>query len=180
MNSGSQNQPPPAPAVIPPEGHACTTCGAISIKEARYCWMCGQNPRDNPHSAYAPPIVAPPIEYAGSTPIPPPVASGRFEILFRVLLAICAVLAILIGIGMAAQDPGALLGYLILVGPAFLVTGVRAIWQFSSQGKANAGSLLLSLVVTFMVTIGALTLLVAASIILAFVICFEACMQMGR
>ena len=74
----NQNEPP----IV---GITCASCGAICVKDVTNCWMCGHDPRVNPFSAHAAPIAQAPVEYAGNRPVLPPVASGRFEILFRVL-----------------------------------------------------------------------------------------------
>lgn len=140
---------------------ACSICGAVGAKDAQQCWMCGQNPHSNP--------------YAGPAPVQeftqPAEAKSKLEPLFRVLLGICVVVVVLIGIGLAVQDPGALLGFAILVLPAFLITGVRALWQVHREGKTSAGSLLVSLLTSFAVTIGIFMVLIAAGIILLFVMC---------
>lgn len=90
-----------------------------------------------------------------------------------VLLLVCLGLAVMIGIGMAMQDPGALVGYLILIGPAFTITGVRALRQVSETGQVQTGKLLLGFVVSIMVTVLVLTALAVAAIVLLITTCFS-------
>jgi hypothetical protein len=90
------------------------------------------------------------------------------------LLGICVVLTVLIAIGFAVQDSGLLIPLAIFVGPAYLVTFIRGSTQIGTTGKARAGSLFLTFIVSLAVTaLIAIVLAVAASILL-FLICIQA------
>ena len=69
---------------------------------------------------------------------------SRVQTLCAALLVMCIVLTILIGIGLAVQDPGTLIAYAIFVGPAYLATGVRALYGMSREDQPKASTLLLT------------------------------------
>jgi hypothetical protein len=101
----------------------------------------------------------------------PKTHDGRFDTLFFILLISSLVLAILVGFGMALEDPGALIAYLVLIGPAFLVTSIRGLWQLGSEEGLRPGGLLVNMFVSFAVTIAVLAVLGVAAIILLFTLC---------
>lgn len=140
----------------------CPLCGASCRTTDKQCWMCQSPIEANPYA------VAQSPEVAASAP------NTRYDAIFLVFLLVCVGLALLIGIGIAAEDPGGLIPYLIVVGPAFAVTGVRALWQLGSTGRTRPGKLLISLVVSFALTIGVLALLAVAAVILLFILCLQA------
>ena len=149
----------------------CGDCGALCDAGRVRCWMCGADiaglgsKEMNPYAARSSSEVS-------SRSMDRPVAGSQYDLIFTLLLIGCLVLAIIVGIGMAAEDPGALVGYLILIGPAFIVTGVRALWQVGETGKTQPGRLLISLFVSFSITVAILALLALAAIIFLFVLCF--------
>lgn len=164
------------PAALPPDESEppivaqclCATCGAVCDLDAEQCWMCLEvgprgNSADNPYSASQ-------IDYLPHQQQQP--SQSKYDGIFRFLLLMCVVLAVLIGIGLGAQEPGALVAFLILVGPAFVVTGVRALWQVGKEGKTSPKGLFLSLMVSFAFTIALLVTLIAAGIVLLFAMCF--------
>ncbi len=75
------------------------------------------------------------------------------------------------GVGFAMQDPGVLVPYAILVGPAFLATGVRALHGYAADGKPNAAKLLTTFFLSGIFTFLALTVLAVASFLAFFVWC---------
>lgn len=140
---------------------AYSVYGAVGAKNGQQCWMCEQNPQSNP---YAFPALVQELTQ-------PAKSKSKLQRLFRVLLEIYLIVVMLIGIGMAVQDPGALPGFGILVLPAFLITGVRALWQFRRDGTTSGCSLPVSLLTSFALTTGIFMVPIAAGIILQFVMC---------
>jgi hypothetical protein len=166
-------------AAQPPvvQHYTCSQCGALCDSARQRCWMCHadssyfrSSQQDNPYRTQAMPYE--PL-MPGLQPLPAAAFSSRYDGLFSALLIGCVVLALLVGLGMALQDPGALVGYAILVGPAFAVTGVRALWQIGETGKTQPGRLLVSLAVSFAVTIAVISLLAFAAIVLLFALCIQ-------
>jgi hypothetical protein len=148
----------------------CSTCGAVCEVGAEQCWMCFQ--AGSPARTTINPYSASQIEYLPYQQWQPP-SQSKYEGIFQFLLLMCVLLAVLVSIGLWVQDPGLLVGFLILVGPAFAVTGVRALWQVGKQGKASPKSLFLSLVISFAFTVAILVTLVAAGVILLIAMCFH-------
>ncbi len=136
----------------------CPYCGAACTVTQPACWMC-----DGP----LPPVPA-------ERRLRPSPESSKFDGISYVLLALCVGLSLLIGLGLAAQDPGALIPFAIIVAPAFAVTGVRALWQVQSTGQPQPGKLVVSFVVSILTTIAVIVILAAAAVVLLFVICLQA------
>ena len=160
----SNQGPTELPAAEPPllQLCLCRMCGAACEVGAKQCWVC-----------HAPASAANPF-----APTADPVLQSRsrlsaFDAFFTGLLITCAVLAILLTIGLSIQDPGLGFGFLVLISPAFIVTGVRALVQ-ASQGKTRPGSLVMSMLMTFVVTIAVVVLLVVALVVMLCVACINA------
>lgn len=187
-----QSEPPVVPIML------CNSCGAVLSAVPRAdgksrCWMCGQNPsarlvpashdRDtlphaiNPYAATAGDVIDPQSVYLTQQALPPLPRNRAYDGIFTILLFLCVGLASFVGIGLGAQEPGMLIPYLVLVLPAFCVTGVRGLWQYSSKGEANPKSMFLSLIVSFAVTICILVLLAAAGVVLLMLMCLN---HLGR
>lgn len=96
---------------------------------------------------------------------------SRVQTLCAALLVMCIVLTILIGIGLAVQDPGTLIAYAIFVGPAYLATGVRALYGMSREDQPKASTLLLTFLFSGVFTAMAVALFAIASVIAFFVWC---------
>ncbi|MCR9295615.1 MAG: hypothetical protein NXI32_23095 [bacterium] len=158
------------------EQRICGRCGAWVDAGRKQCWMCHADASLFQHPATAGQALNNPYA-SGPTASGPPVTktarpyNDQYDAIFTALLIGCLVLAILVGIGMASEDPGALVAYLILIGPAFLVTGVKALWQVGQHGKPQPGKLLVNLFVSFAVTIAVISLLALAAVILLFFVC---------
>lgn len=165
LPKASANEPPVLASIV------CENCNAVCDAGRVQCWMCGASlegsQQQNPFAAVASPVQDV-IYYPAASTQP---TRSPYESIFLVLLIMAALVAVVIGIGFS-QDPGALIGYLILVGPAFLVSGVRGLWQYSKRGEASPKSMFLSLVISFAFTIAALAILFLAGMILLFALCF--------
>ncbi len=149
----------------------CQTCQAACGKGQAKCWLCGANPEQpNPYGSV-------PVSSGAAEPAAGQLHIEKYDSVFMVLLVVCTLLAILVGIGLAVEDQGALIGYLILVGPAFAVTGVRGLWQMGRYGRTSGKKLFLSMVLSFALTIAVLALLVMAGIAFLFIMCLSAFSQ---
>ena len=98
-----------------------------------------------------------------------------WDVVFSVLLGLCALLSLLIGIGLAVEDKGLLIPFAIFIGPAYAVTIFRGTVSIRSKGTPRPASLFVTFVVTFLVSI----LLIVAAVILLFLMCIGA-FSMGK
>ena len=145
----------------------CQLCGASNPPHVSKCWLCSGRESGNPFASAAP--ISPDADAAGQSGFS--AAEQRNQEVFAVLLVACCVLAILIGIGFARTDPGVLVFYAILVGPAFLVTGLRAAYDASQRRTPLPSRLLFTLLWSGITTVLVLFLLVVACVIGLFIFC---------
>jgi hypothetical protein len=96
-----------------------------------------------------------------------PVLNG----VFAATLVICVLLTLLIGVGLGVSEPGLLIPYAILVGPALVITSIRGIIRGSQGQSLRLGNLLVTYVASLGVTIGLFFLLVMGAIVLLFISC---------
>lgn len=151
------SEPPLMPAMV------CRRCGATNPPHAVKCWLCEKRDHSGP--------------YAVSTLAASPAGPGakaelsRVQLVFLGALIACAAVALLIGVGIGAQDPGMLVPYAVVVGPAFLATGVRAAVMIGRKEQPRPSSLFFTFLWTGLFTAMALILLVVASVIALFLWC---------
>ncbi|MGN6543699.1 MAG: hypothetical protein ACTHK7_01525 [Aureliella sp.] len=151
------SEPPLMPAMV------CRRCGATNPPHAVKCWLCEKRDHSDP--------------YAVSTLAPLPSGPGakaelsRVQLVFLGVLIACAAVALLIGVGIGVQDPGMLVPYAVVVGPAFLATGVRAAVMIGRKEQPRPSSLFFTFLWTSLFMAMALILLVVASVIAFFLWC---------
>jgi hypothetical protein len=92
---------------------------------------------------------------------------------FTTLLVICVLLTILVGIGFAVQDQALLIPFAILVGLPYLITMVRGLYRIGTSRPLKPSGLLLTLIVSAVGTILVLTMLIAAAVIVLFIMCLN-------
>jgi hypothetical protein len=156
------NEPPLLPTLI------CQRCGAANPPYAKQCWLCSTSDRSGSVAAAR---LVPLTELIDD---PARLRSqSRTQTICAALLVGCVALTVLIVVGFSIQDPGMLIPLLIVVGPAYLATGVRALHGFARNGKPKASSLLLTFLFSGMFTILAVVLLAIASFVAFFVWCFS-------
>ena len=146
--------------------NACAHCGALSQTKEGKCWLCYEN-KSEPN----------PFAVSGNliTSEPPQSQMTTWDVVFSVLLGLCALLSLLIGIGLAVEDKGLLIPFAIFIGPAYAVTIFRGTVSIRSKGTPRPASLFVTFVVTFLVSI----LLIVAAVILLFLMCIGA-FSMGK
>lgn len=154
------SEPPLMPALV------CQRCGATNPPHAVKCWLCERRDSPNP---YAVPALAATSAGAGTQTQ----GQSRVQLVFLGLLIGSAALALLIGAGIVVQDPGMLIPYLIVVGPAFLATGVRAALMTGRKEQLRPSTLFFTFLWSGLFTAMALMLLVVASIIALFLWCIQ-------
>jgi hypothetical protein len=149
---------------IPPviATHVCIHCGARSQSSDGKCWLCFEEKSvPNPYQS---------TKAATGNAAPP---ANTWDGVFTVLLGTCVVLTILIAIGMGVQDPGMLVPFAIFVGPAYLVTVIRALAQMNSERGPRPTSLFVTFMLSLLVTFAILILLMVAVIVLLFIACLQ-------
>lgn len=155
------NEPPLMPTLI------CQRCGAANPPYAEQCWLCSTGER----ASSVPAARLVPLTELTNDPVRLR-AQSRTQNICAALLVACVVLTMLVAIGCLVQDRGMLIPLLIVVGPAYLATGVRALHGFATHGQPKASSLLLTFLFSGMFTLLTLVLLAIASVVAFFVWCF--------
>ncbi len=150
------------PPVLPPL--ICERCGATNSPLATACFLCDKRGADNPYAPAA-------SLKALAAPVNP--TERRLEGVFLGLWGICLLLTVLIGVGIGMQAPGALVPYFIVIGPAYLTTGIRAAFNSSRNQPNRASSLFMAFMWSGLLTIGVIGMLIVASIALLFVFCLS-------
>ena len=146
----------------------CPRCGASNPPHATQCWLCVRSGTTNP---YAPQLQS--QSTASSPSAGSAFAQDRTQTVFTALLIGSVVLAIMIGIGIGAQEPGMLVPYFIVIGPSFMATGVRAMVSVGQREKPKASTLFLTLIWSGIFTFLALVLLAVAAFVALFVWCIH-------
>ncbi len=157
------NEPPLLPALY------CSRCGSMNPPHATACWLCGPNNTSQASESSA--ILIPDPQFLNDPGIRR--NQSLAQALSAVLLVVCVVLTILVGVGLAAQEPGSLVPYAIFVGPAYLATGVRALYKTSHGERPTAASLLMTFLMSGVFTFMAVILLAVASFVAFFVWCLH-------
>ena len=154
------NEPPRMPALL------CTRCSAANPPYATQCWLCSTSDRgQSSTTAQLVPLTDFAKDPAKSR------SQSRTQQICAGLLVASLVLTLLIAIGFAVQDRGMLIPLLIVVGPAYLATGLRALHDFSTDRQLKASSLLFTFMFSGLFGVLALALFVIASCVAFFVWC---------
>ncbi len=155
-------EPPLMPTLV------CSRCGAANPPYAQRCWLCSTSDRSESVPAAR---LIPLTEFTGD---PARLRSqSRTQTICAALLVACVVLTVLVVIGFAVQDRGMLIPLLVVVGPAYLATGVRALHGYAAHGQPKASSLLLTFIFSGLFTVLALIVLAVVSFIAFFVWCLS-------
>ena len=156
------NEPPRLPPLL------CTRCGAANPPYATQCWLCSASDRGQSDATAQ---LVPLTEFTND---PSKLRTqSRAQQVCAGLLVASLVLTFLIAIGFAVQDRGMLIPLLIVAGPAYLATGLRALHDFSTDKQIKASSLLLTFLFSGLFGVLALALFVVASCVAFFVWCLS-------
>ena len=134
----------------------CPECGADSPARAARCWMCGGDIQQ------VEPIVQ--AELATAKPVGRRPANPVSETFFAISTCLVVGLVLLVGLGLAVDEPGMAMFYAIIVSPALLATLVRSIQKQATHGHVTWGERFATLIIS-----GALTLSLLP------VLCLSAC-----
>lgn len=129
------------------------------------CWLCYAENRST--NAFGESV--PRIAHAGTTAA----NRSRWDALAWGILGLCAVMAVLVAIGIAVDSPGALIPYAIVLLPAMIVTLTRGFIERGPEGEWQPRRMLLTLAISWLVTMGAMVLLTIGAVVLLFLICLS-------
>lgn len=159
-----------------PAAAKCISCGADCDPRNATCWLCysAQSEADGVN-AYAVGLQSGVDDgHDGSTLIVDAPYSA-VDYCFLILLIGCILLTVLIGIGIMADEPSAIIGFVVLVAPAFIITTLRTLSRTGRTGvKPRPGQMLATLLLSFAGTIGVILLLGLAAAVLLLTVCFGA------
>ncbi len=147
----------------PVELTSCPDCGAVNTPEAAKCWLCGRPPvvdiemvSEEVDSAYRSPTAVTP--------------EGAVVNTASLLLSI---LVVLVGVGLAMEEPGLAVAYGIVTIPAMLATFVTAS-RYQAKGKPLGpwGKIVMFIISVVAIT-GLLGMLAVAAMIAFFIYCLS-------
>jgi hypothetical protein len=143
----------------------CPQCGTDNPSHAKTCWLCRAS------LAGAQEVVTAEL-VARQRPSP------LSETFFLILTLGCVVLLVIVGIGLAQQDVGLLIPYVILIAPPILATVSRSMISAKRGQHVGAMEVFLTFMVSASVTALIVMILVGASFIALFIYCVYVCTQM--
>lgn len=142
----------------------CNHCGARAQTREGKCWLCYEDPLSS--NPYAAPNVA--AEQGGTLS-----QSSKWDNVFNSILLMCILLTVLVGIGIAVQDPGLLIPYAMVLGPAYVITLLRGSIQYGKSSTHNPANLFLTFAVSLLATMLISIVLVVGTAIVLFLICLQ-------
>ena len=142
----------------------CNHCGARSQNKDGKCWLCYEDPSSS--NPYAAPNVT--VEQGNTLS-----QSSKSDNVFNAILGVCILLTVLVGIGIAVQDPGLLIPYAMVLGPAYAITLLRGSIQYGKSSTHNPANLLLTFAVSLLATVLVSIVLVVGAAIVFFLICLQ-------
>jgi hypothetical protein len=162
---------------LPPQlaSVVCSECGAENVAEAARCWLCYAALSEKPvKTPVGKPMAVQPQLPTPVYPLPRAQQSKAVDIVFAVLTAATVGLVVLVGIGAFVEDASAGLGYLVLVTPALLATGVSVLRTQTPDGEISWIRAFATLMLSFLITVLVLVALAVAAVIALIALCFRA------
>ena len=143
----------------------CPQCRADN--PAHNCWLC-----------HAP--LAGAAEVVTAELVNAPHRIPLSEMFFLALTVLCLFALVLVGIGIAEQDPGMLVGYFILLAPALIATLAKTLSAKAHGKPVTASQVFLTFLLSASITVAVVVVLMAAAIVALFAYCLYACGQIGK
>lgn len=141
----------------------CPRCGAKLTSSFAACWLCLDKPEN--HNSVKVDSPATQTYVAGND------SNSSFEGIYTAILAICAVMTVLIGIGLTIQSPELLVPYLFLLGPILIASGVHGSQQIVTTGHIQPRSLFKTVMIASLTVFALVAALIVAFVIFLLVIC---------
>ena len=136
----------------------CPECRAENSPGAKACWLCHA-----PLSANTEVVMAELVREPGPSPLT--------EKFFLALTLACLILLVLVGIGLAQDDPGLLIPYLIAITPAILATVSHSLVKASRGERVTAMQVFLTFLISASVTVLIVVVTFVAAVVALFVYC---------
>lgn len=136
----------------------CPDCGAENNPFADACWLCQRD-------------LARESEIVEAELVTTHARNPLVERIFAVLTGLVAIVVVLVGIGVASEEPWLVLVYGILITPPLVGTFVRLKRQQQRQGHVGWGERLLTLIASFALMYAFLMVLGAAAMVAFFIYC---------
>lgn len=167
----SPTENPPSPPSLPTAvvQCICPKCQAVMKPTDKRCWLCYAENRSNNAFGESVPTIAQTRTNATTTAA----NRSRWDALAWGILGLCAVMAVLVAIGIAVDSPGALIPYAIVLLPAMIVTLTRGFVERGPEGEWQPRKMLLTLAISWLVTMGAMVLLTIGAVVLLFLMCLS-------
>lgn len=133
------------------EWKICPECGADCARDAPYCWMCRAD------LSHMTPVV--------TAELVAPAPGRASEIIFAFVTVLLVGLACLIGLELLIDKPGLAILYAIIAVPPIVATLVRIQNRQQQVGRISWGESFVTLLVSTVVTIGAIFLMALAAVV---------------
>lgn len=143
----------------------CPECGADCVASAPRCWMCGGD-LSRAETIYQAQAVTASMRGAGNAGAMP-VSEWFFAISTCLLLGV----VLLVGLGLAVDEPGTAILYAIVVSPALLATLIRTQLKRASHGRVSWAEKFATLMISGALTVSIVTVLCVAACVALFVYC---------
>ena len=141
----------------------CPRCGAKLNSSFAACWLClGKPEAGNSVKADSP---------ATHTDVADNASISNSDAIFATILAVCAVIAILIGLSLTIQSPGLLVPYLFLLGPILIASAAHGTQQVVSTGRIQPRGLFNTVMIASLTVFALIAAFIVACFIFLFVIC---------
>ncbi|MEI8212130.1 MAG: hypothetical protein WCI02_08270 [Planctomycetota bacterium] len=156
----------------------CPKCQATMKPTDKRCWLCSAN-NESPNAFGESASVIPDPSF-GEIPTSsvvarsfPPIESrySRWDTIAWCILGLCAVMSVLIAIGIAVDSPGGLIPFAIVLVPSIIVTLLRGFADRGPQGELKPQKILVTLLISWVITMGAVFMLSVAAVVLMFLVC---------
>jgi hypothetical protein len=142
----------------------CLDCGANNVNTSQKCWLCGKE------LAMEPELIDQALRTAYQSPLASSVQAAE-EGLGGVITLVLGVVVALPALGIAAEEPGMLVPYFLVVVPAFIGMQVT-VSRYRAKGRPlGAVGRVVAFFVSAAVVFGVLALLAVAAIAAFFLYC---------
>jgi hypothetical protein len=145
----------------------CPHCRAENPPHHKLCWLCHA-----PLTWGQEVVTAELVQKARPLPLA--------DAFFWILTAGCLLVLVLVGIGIAQEDPAMLILYAIVLAPALIATLARSMLSLSRRKSVSGMEVFFTLLLSASVTVLVVVVLFIAVIVAFFAYCLYVCGQGGK
>lgn len=143
----------------------CLDCGANNVNTSQRCWLCGKE------LALEPELIDQALRTAYQSPLATSVQGAEEGLGGLITSLVLVAVIVLLGLGIAADEPGMLVPYFLVVVPAFAGMHV-AVSRYRAKGRPlGAVGRVVAFFVSIAVVFGLLALLAVAAVAALFLYC---------